>query len=185
MGGAVRASVLWPDLASLGLGLLAVALGAWYVVASQWERQRRYTADKWPIGIAYSGGLNPGQPVGHSDLSHTLAELAAPQPGEAEEPTGAEEILAASPGPVADGLVGAAANLVAGTLRATGGHRWIQLAATACVVLFLTCLAVALSIPLLLVMGFAYVSDSTHDFRLRVIVVLFLVDIALQGIAHL
>ncbi len=72
-----------------------------------------------------------------------------------------------------------------GTHRATGGHRWIQLAATACVVLLLIPVAVALFVPLLLVMVFTYVSDPGHDFRLRIIVWLFLVDIALQAIAHL
>jgi hypothetical protein len=187
MGGAVSASDLWPDLASLGFGLLAAALSAWYVAAGQWERQRRYT-DKWRTGIGYSGGLHSGQPVGPSDLDHLLAELAAPQTGEAEEPTGAEEILIASPGPVgpvANGLIDAGTNLVSGTHRATGDHRWIQLAATACVVLPLTCLALALSIPLLLMMALTYMSDSTHDFRLRIIVALFLADIALQGITHL
>lgn len=167
-------SGLWPDLASLGLGVLAAALGAWYVVADQLERQRRSMTEKWFTGR---------RPVGPSALSHTLAELSAPRT--AVEPTGAEEILAASPGPVADGLFGAGADLVAGTLSVTGGHRWIQLAATACVGLLLTCLAVALGLPLLLVMVLAYVTDSGHDFRLRIIVGLFLVDIALQTIAHL
>ena len=98
----------WLDLVSLGLGVLAVALGAWYVVDNWLERERRYWADK-RIGLW-------------------------PQAGEAEEPTGVEEILAASPGPVVD--------------------------------------------------VFGYVSDSRHDIRLRIVVGLFAVDIALQVIAN-
>jgi hypothetical protein len=185
MGGTVRASAPWLDLASLGLGVLAVALGAWYGVDYWLERERRYRADKWDMGNGHSEpGLDPGQPVGPSAFSHTLTDLSSPQTGEAEEPTGAEEILAASPGPVVDRLLGASANLVARTRQATGGHRWIQLAATACVLLFLTCLAVVLFVPLLLMMVFGYVSDSGHDIRLRIIVGLFLVDIALQVIAN-
>ncbi len=178
-------SGLWPDLASLGLGLLAAVLGAWYMVADQLERQRRSFADRRDLGIGYSEpGLYPGQPVGSLPAA-TLAELSLPQTGRPEEPTGAEEILAASPGPVADGFMDACANLVEGTHRATGRHRWIQVAATACVVLLLIPVAVALFVPLLLVVVFTYVSDSGHDFRLRIIVWLFLADIALQAIAHL
>jgi hypothetical protein len=158
MGGTVRASWPWPDLASLGLGVLAVALGAWYQVDNSLKRERRYAAAKW-------------------------ADLSLPQT-EAEEPTGAEEILVASPGRVVDRLSGAGADLIAWTLQATGGHRWIRLAAAASVLLFLTCLVVVLSIPLLLMMVFSYVSDSGHDIRLRIIVGLLLVEIALQGIAH-
>lgn len=177
-------SALWPDLASLGLGLLAAALGAWYVAADQLERPRRSFADKWNLGTGYSEpGLYRGQPVGSLPAA-TLAELSSP-PTRAEEPTGAEEILAASPGPVADGFMGACSNLVEGTHRATGGHRWIQLAATAGVVLLLIPVAAALLVPLLLVTVFTYVSDTDHDFRLRLIVWLFLADIALQAIVHL
>jgi hypothetical protein len=167
----VTLSGLWQDLASLGLGLLAAALGAWYVVADQLERQRRSFTEKW-------------QPVGPLPAA-TLAELSSPRTGRPEEPTGAEEILAASPGPAANGFMDACANLVEGTHRATGGHRRIQLAATACVVLLLIPVAVALLVPLLLVTVFTYVTDSGHDFRLRIIVWLFLADIALQAIAHL
>jgi hypothetical protein len=185
MTGAVALSGLWPDLASLGLGVLAMALGTWFVVSEQLERQRQYSVDYWRFRIGYSGpGLPPEPPVGSLPAA-TLAELSSFPPAEREESTGAEEILAASPGPVADGFVAACVNLVEGTHRATGGHRWIQFAATACVVLLLIPVAVALFVPLLLVMVFSYVSDTGHDFRLRLIVWLFLADIALQTIAHL
>jgi hypothetical protein len=181
----VTLSGLWPDLASLGLGLLAMLLGAWYVVADQLERQRQYSVDYWRLRLGSSGsGSYPGQPVGSLPAA-TPAELSSLQAGEREEPTGAEEILAASPGPVADGFMDACSELVAGTHRATGGHRWIQLAATACVVLLLIPVAAALFVPLLLVMVLTYVSDTGHDFRLRLIVGLFVADIALQTIAHL
>ena len=163
-------SGLWPDLASLGFGMLAVALGAWYWVDNIWaERERRYQADKW---------------VGPSAFDHVLVDLISSRTFEAEEGTGAEEILAATPGPVADRLFGAMADLVAGTSQASGGHRWIQFASTACVLLGLTCLVLVLGVPLLLMMVLAYVSDSGHDFRLRIIVALLLVDIALQVIAN-
>jgi hypothetical protein len=141
-----------------------LALGAWYGVDNWLERERRYRADRWS--------------------SDGLTDLSSFQTGEAEEPTGAEEILAASPGPVVDRLFGAGANLVARARQATGGHRWIQFAATACVLLFLTCLAVLLFVPLLLVMVVGYASDSGHDIRLRIIVGLLLVDVALQVIAN-
>ena len=154
----MRATGPWLDLASLGLGVLAVALGAWYLVDNWLERERRYWADK-RVGLW-------------------------PQAGEAVEPTGAEEILAASPSPVVDRIFDASTNLVATTRQATGGHRWIQLASIACVLLFLTCLALVLFVPLLLIMVFGYVSDSRHDIRLRIIVGLFSVDIALQVIAN-
>jgi hypothetical protein len=85
---------------------------------------------------------------------------------------------------VADRLVGGMADLVSGTSRATDGHRSIKFAATACVLLVLTCLVLVLGLPILLLMVLAYVSDSGHDFRLRIIVVLFAVDIALQVIAN-
>jgi hypothetical protein len=141
---------------------------------------------KWASELGTSDPASiPGSQSGLQLSATTLAELSSPQTDEAEEPTGAEEILVASPSRVADGLFEAGDNLVAGTLGATGGHRWIQRAATACVLLFLACLAVALSIPLLLLKALAYVTDSDHDFRLRIIVWLFLIDIALQVIAHL
>jgi len=168
----VGATGPWLDLASLGLGVLTIALGAWYLVDNWLERERRHWADKW------------GRQKVPSALSHIPTDLSWPEADEAEEPTGAEEILAASASPMVDRVFDASTNLVARTRRATGGHRWIQLASIACVLLFLTCLALVLFVPLLLVMAFGYVSQSRHDIRLRIIVGLFLVDIALQVIAN-
>jgi hypothetical protein len=171
MGGALRPSGPWLDLASLGLGVLAVALGAWYGVDNWLERERRYAADRW--------AMRSGPPS-----SHMLTDLSSPQPGEVEEPTGAEEILAASPGPVVERVLDVSTNLVTRTRRATSGRRWIQPASTAFVLLFLTCLALLLFVPLLLTMVLVYVTDSGHDIRLRIVVVLFVVDIALQVFAN-
>ena len=162
-------SGFWPDVVSLGLGVLAVALGAWYSVAKQAERARRYQAVKWD---------------GPSGFEDVVADLISPHTFEAEGRTGAEEMLTASPGPVADRLVAGMADLVSGTSRATDGHRSIKFAATACVLLVLTCLVLVLGLPILLLMVLAYVSDSGHDFRLRIIVALFAVDIALQVIIN-
>ena len=167
--GTVSVSGFWPDVVSLGLGVLAVAVGAWYSVDKWAERARRYQAVKWD---------------GPSGFEDVVAALISPHTFEAEGRTGAEEILTASPGPVADRLVGGMADLVSGTSRATDGHRSIKFAATACVLLVLTCLVLVLGLPILLLMVLAYVSDSGHDFRLRIIVVLFAVDIALQVIAN-
>jgi hypothetical protein len=168
----LRPSGPWLDVVSLGLGVLAVALGAWYGVDNWLERERRYAADRW--------GTGSGPPTSN----HMLTDLSAPQPGEAEEPTGAEEILAASPGPVVERLFDVSTNLVTWTRQATSGRRWIQPASTAFVLLFLTCLALLLFVPLLLTMVLVYVTDSGHDIRLRIVVVLFVVDIALQVFAN-
>ena len=162
-------SGLWPDMASLGLGVLAVALGAWYTVDKCAERARRYQAVKWD---------------GPSGFDNVVADLISPHTFEAEGRTGAEEILTASPGPVADRLFGGMADLLSATSRATDGHRSIKLAAAACVLLVLMCLVLVLGLPILLLMVLAYVSNSGHDFRLRIIVALFVVDIALQMIAN-
>jgi hypothetical protein len=159
---------MWPDMASVGLGVLAVALGAWYTGDKWAERARRYQAVKL------------GGPSAFEDMT---AALISPHTFEAEE-TGAEEILTASPGPVADRLFGGMADLLSGVSRATDDHRPIQFAATACVVLFLMCLVLVLGLPILLLIVLAYVSDSGHDFRLRIIVALFVVDIALQVIGN-
>jgi hypothetical protein len=191
MGGTVKAAGPWLDFVSLGVGVLALALGAWYSVDKWRERQRRDWADKWAglqLGIEKGHpepGLDPGLPIEPSALSYILTDPSWAKAGEAEEPTGAEEILAASPNPVVERIFSASTNLMARTRDATGGHRWIQLACTAGVVLFLTGLALFLFVPLLLLMVFGYVSDSRHDIRLRAIVGLFLVDIALQTISNI
>ena len=163
-------SGLWPDVVSLGLGVLAVAVGAWYSVAKSTERTRRLQAVKWD---------------GPSGFENVVAALISERGFEAEGGTGAEEILTASLAPVADRLLGGMDDLVSRTSWATDGHRSIKFVATACVLLVLTCLGFVLAVPILLLMVLAYVSDSGHDFRLRIIVALFAVDIALQTIANL
>ena len=157
---------LWLDLTGVGLEGLAVALGAW-VVGDNWvERVRQSQEDKrvgaWP----------------------QVGEVEWPQVEEAEQPTEAEEILATFSSPVLDRICGAGTNLVARTRQATSGHRWIQFASIACVKLFLTCLALVLFVPLVLISVFAYASDSRYDVRLRIIVGLFPVGIVFQVIAN-
>jgi hypothetical protein len=93
--------------------------------------------------------------------------------------------LLTSPGPVAGRIFAASKNLVVRTRRVTAGHRWLQIISTAGVCLFLACLAYVLIIPLLLVAAFGYVMDSRHDIRLRIIVVLLVVGLALEGITHI
>jgi hypothetical protein len=73
----VSVSGFWPDVVSLGLGVLAVALGAWYSVDKWAERARRYQAVKWD---------------GPSGFEDVVADLISPHTFEAEERTGAEEI---------------------------------------------------------------------------------------------
>ena len=167
--GTVSVAGLWPDMASLGLGVLAVALGAWYTVDKWAERARRYQAVKLD---------------GPSAFEDMTAALISPHTFEAEDGTGAEEILTASPGPVADRLFGGMADLLSGARRATDGHSSMQFAATVCVLLVLMCFVLVLGLPILLLIVLAYVSDSGHDFRLRIIVALFVADIALQVIAN-
>jgi hypothetical protein len=156
-------------------------------------------------------GVGTGQPSGRSLLSQILTSPPAtsplppavrPDPAEAREaeepteaeeiepteaeeiePTEAEEILLASPGPLAR-WVATSKNLVVRTRRATGDHRWLQLISTGGVCLFLACLAYVLVVPLLLVAAFGYVMDSRHDIRLRIIVVLLVAGLALEGITH-
>jgi|1186.fasta_scaffold143959_3 hypothetical protein len=149
----------WLDLTGLGLEVLAVALGAWVAVDNWLERVRR---------------SQENQPAG-----------AWTQVDEAEEPTGAEEILAAFAGPVVDRITDADAKLVARTRRATGDHRGIQLASIVCVRMLLTCLVLVLFLPLLLAVVVGYVCDSRSDSRLRLVVVLFAVGIAIQVMANL
>ena len=139
---------------------------------------------------------DPGQPSGWPLLSQILAsppvispypptaQLAPAEAGEAEEPTDALEILAESPGPVVGWFLAASENLVVKTCGASDGHRWLQLTATVGVWVFLAFVALVLVIPLLPVAAFGYVRDSRHDIRLRLIVVLLVVDLAVQVITN-
>jgi hypothetical protein len=70
------------------------------------------------------------------------------------------------------------------TCGASDGHRWLQLTATVGVWVFLAFVALVLVIPLLPVAAFGYVRDSRHDIRLRLIVVLLVVDLAVQVITN-
>jgi hypothetical protein len=90
-----------------------------------------------------------------------------------------------APETVAGRAKAASVNLVVRTYQASGGHRWLQFTAVAGVCLFLACLAVVLIIPLLLVAAFGYVRDSGHDIRLRIVIVLFVVDLAVQAIGSI
>jgi hypothetical protein len=199
-------TVSWLDLASAGLSLLALLLGGMYGYDKAFDRLRRRRTTASDVTDWHSGpGLGTGQPSGRSLLSQILTSppvtsplppTARPDPaeaGEAEEPTdaeemeptGAEEILLASPGPLAGWVLAASRNLVVRTRRATGGHRWLQLISTVGVRLFLACLAYVLVVPLLLVAAFGYVMDSCHDIRLRIIVVLLVTELALEEITHI
>jgi hypothetical protein len=200
----VRVMVSWPDLASAGLTLAAALLGAMYGYDKAFDRVRRqrtaasdvtdWRSDPGPGTRQSSGGSLLSQiltsPPTTSPLPPTvrpgLAEAPEAEPAEAEEiPTEAEEILLTSPGPVAGRILAASKNLVVRIRRATAGHRWLQLISTAGVCLFLGCLAYVLIIPLLLVAAFGYVIDSRHDIRLRIIVVLLVAGLALEGITHI
>jgi hypothetical protein len=201
----VRVMVSWPDLASAGLTLAAALLGAMYGYAKAFDRVRRQrTAASDVTDWRSDPGLGTRQSSGGSLLSQILTSppttsplpptvrpglTEAPEaddPAEAEEiPTEAEEILLTSPGPVAGRILAASKTLVVRIRRATDGHRWLQLISTAGVCLFLGCLAYVLIIPLLLVAAFGYVIDSRHDIRLRIIVVLLVAGLALEGITHI
>jgi hypothetical protein len=178
--------------------MLAAFVGAMYVWDKAVDRvSRQRTAASDVVDWAAEPGLDPGQ-SGESPLLRrilagppvisSLPPAAQPGPaeaGEAEEPIDALEILARSPGPVAGRVLAAGENLVAKTRRAVGGHRWLQLTATVGVCLLLACLALVLVIPLLLVAAFGYVAASRHDIRLRIIVALLLVELAVQVITNL
>jgi hypothetical protein len=198
-------TVSWPDLASAGLTLLAGVLGGMYGYGKAADRLWRRRTAASDVTDSYSWpGVGTGQPSGRSLLSQILTSPPAtsplppavrPDPAEAREaeepteaeeiePTEAEEILLASPGPLARWVLATSKNLVVRTRRATGDHRWLQLISTGGVCLFLACLAYFLVVPLLLVAAFGYVMDSRHDIRLRIIVVLLVAGLALEGITH-
>jgi hypothetical protein len=190
----------WPDLASAGVTALALSLGGAYGYEKIRDRaRRRPTAAADVMDLYAEPGPGPRQPSGRSLLDQILASppvsrplppVARPDPAparvgeEEDEPWIADEMLTA-PGTVVGQAIAASANLVVRTYQASSGHRWLQLAATAGVCLFLACLAFVLIIPLLLVAAFGYIGDSSHDIRLRIVMVLFVVDLALQAIGSL
>ena len=162
----------WLELASLGLGVLALVLGVSFVLEKALEQLRRRptsAADLFDIGSA------PAQ-VGLWPATASKEE---------EVGIGADEILTTSPGPVVEWVLGAGERLMVRTRRATDGHTLTQIVATAGALLLLACLGVTLFLPLLLVAALGYLADSNHDLRLRSIVGIFLVDLALQVIANI
>lgn len=164
----------WLELASLALGLLAVMLAVSYALDKAKQRLRRRAT---LAGDLIDGGTPPA-PLG-------VFPAALSEEEEDEEPTGAEEILSASPGPVVDWVLGAGQRLVVRTRRATDGHALPQNLATAGVLLLLLPVAAILLFPLLLVAVIGYLIDSGHDLRLRTIVGLFAADLVLQVFANL
>lgn len=200
-----RAMVSWPDLATAGLILLTVLLAALYGCDKAFGQVRRRSTSASDLADWHSEpGLGHGQSSGRSLLSQILASPPvtsplppsvrpdpaeagdAEKPTEAEEiPTGAEDILLVSPGPLAGWVFAASKDLVVRTRRATAGHRWLQLVSTIGVCLLLACLAYVVVVPLVLVAAFSYVIDSRHDIRLRIIVVLLVAELVLEGITHI
>ena len=163
----------WLELASLGLGVLALVLGVSFVLEKalvQLRRRRISAADLFDIGSAPAQvGLWPATASKEEEVGIG-----------AEESTGT-----ASPGPVVEWVLGAGERLMVRTRRATDGHTLTQIVATAGALLLLACLGVTLFLPLLLVAALGYLADSNHDLRLRSIVGIFLVDLALQVIANI
>jgi hypothetical protein len=194
----------WPDLASAALTAIALALGGAYGYEKISDRvRRRPTAAADVIGRTAEPGPSPGPPSGRSLLDQILASppissplppIARSDPAQAPNPAGeeddedepwaAEEMLTA-PGTVAGQAIAASVNLVVRVYQASGGRHWLQLIAAAGVSLLLACLGFVLIIPLMLVEAFGYAMDSGHDIRLRIVIVLFLIDLAVQVIGSI
>ena len=190
----------WLEISGYGLDLLGLAIGAWYTV-SKWGDRVRSDNDKLLAGSLDQPSKRPEQasPPGTdlNTLEHSLRRKQQDShfrmdvntfpdiPPIKDEPvgeTGAEDLLAARKVPLLDPFI---TNIldwgwrVAGKLKLLGWLRFVLLALPALVFFAFVLLLVALLLPLMIL---GYIFDIDKDYRLRIIVLAFMVGFILQTI---
>jgi hypothetical protein len=191
----------WLEISGYGLELLGVMAGAWYI-ASKWRDRVRRDADKLLSGSYELPPKKPKTTSSHSKVDLYTLEQSYRQkqqdayPGIGPHPlpdippikddplkeTEAEDLLAARLAPVLDPFITDFINWggrVAGKLKPLDWLRFVLLAPLGLVFFALVLLLVLLLLPLAI---FGYLFDKDKDYRLRIVVLAFMLGAILQVI---
>lgn len=168
----------WLEVSGYGLDLLGIVVGAWYT-ASKWGERVKRDADE-----QLAASLEPPRKIHIYDPSPWMGLNAFPDiPYLKEEPdpeTGAEELLAARMSPHVDPFLEFIfkwGERVFRKLSPLGWFRFILLAPFGLVFFALLLVLEALLLPLM-ILGFFI--DVDKDYRLRLIVLAFMLGTILQ-----
>jgi hypothetical protein len=168
----------WLEISGAGLDLLGIAVGAWYT-ASKWSEHVKRDADEQIVA-----SLEPLRKVHIHDSSLGMglnASLGIPQLKEESDPeTGAEELLVERMSPHVDPFLDFIfkwGQRVSKKLKPLGWFRFILLAPFGLVFFALLLLLEALLLPLMIV---GFFIDVDKDYRLRIIVLAFMLGTILE-----
>ena len=190
----------WLEISGYGLELLGVVAGAWYI-ASKWGDRVRRDADKL-LSSSYELPLKKHKTTSHSRVDLYTLEQSYRQkqqdayPGIESPPlpdippikddslkeTEEYELLAARLVPVLDPFITdfvSWGGRVAGKLKPLGWLRFVLLGLPALVFFALVLLLIVLLLPLAIL---DYLFDIDKDYRLRIIVLAFMLGAILQVI---
>ena len=168
-------SATWLELAAGGMDLLGIAVGSLYIGSRYRERVQAAADRNLLIPGEFSstaGSFRQARP----DSLLLTGEPAA----EADEETGAEELLAADMARFQNPFLDTVVGWWERRWRSARTHGWPAVALLVPVGLVLLVAMLASCALLLPLVAVRYLLDTGHDFRLRIVVLAFMLGIALQ-----